>query len=228
MSETLAVESGIRRASSFATLRRVRRALAVVVAVALLCVLRISGWRFLGSALVAEGPLESADVVVVSNASPVADAFEAATLYRTGYAQEIVIPRYVPERHVDELHRLGITYLPQTELMEAVLEHSGVPSAAIRTLSDPVDGTEREVAAVAAFVTQQRPRSVLFVTARSHTARSAWLLRRTLPRGVEVIVRSPRDDLFDPGSWWQSRAQARELMTEYLRWGNTLLGDLWG
>jgi len=228
MSETLAVESGVGRALSFATPRRIRRALAVVVAGALLCMLRAPGLRILGSALVAEGPLASADVVVVSNASPVSDAFEAATLYRTGYAQEIVIPRFVPERRVDDLHRLGIPYLPQTELMEAVLERSGVPRAAIRTLPEPVDGTEREVAAVAAFVTQRRPGSLLFVTARSHTARSAWLLRRALPGGIAVIVRSPRDDVFDPGSWWQSRGQARELMVEYLRWGNTLLGDLWG
>jgi uncharacterized SAM-binding protein YcdF (DUF218 family) len=228
MSETLAVESGIGRVSSFATPRRLRRAVAVVVAVAVLWALRTPGLRILGSALVAEGPLASADVVVVSNASPVADAFEAATLYRTGYAQAIVIPRFTREHRVDDLHRLGIPYLPQTELMEAVLERSGVPSAAIRTLPARVDGTESEVAAVAAFVTQQQPRSVLFVTARSHTARSAWLLRRTLPRGTEIIVRSPSDDLFDPGSWWQSRGQTRELLVEYLRWGNTLLGDLWG
>jgi uncharacterized SAM-binding protein YcdF (DUF218 family) len=69
-----------------------------------------------------------------------------------------------------------------------------VPSAAIRTLPDRVDDTEREVAAVAAFVTQQWPRSVLFVTARSHTVRSAWLLRRTLTRGIEVIVPSRRSE----------------------------------
>ena len=228
MSKTLAVESGVGRAPSFATSRLVWSALAVVLALASLCVWRTPALRILGSALVAEGPLESADVVVVSNASPVADAFEAASLYRTGYAQEIIIPRFAPERRVDDLHRLGIPYLPQTELMEAVLEHSGVPSAAIRILPDRVDGTEREIRAVAEFVKQQRPRSVLFVTARSHTARSAWLLRRTLPAGIEVIVRSPRDDLFDPGSWWQSRGQAREVAVEYLRWGNTLLGDLWG
>jgi uncharacterized SAM-binding protein YcdF (DUF218 family) len=228
MSKTLAVESGVGRAPSFATSRRVRRALAAVVAVAVLCLLRTPCLRILGGALVAEGPLAPADVVVASNASPVADAFEAASLYRTGYAQEIIIPRFAPERRVDDLHRLGIPYLPQTELMEAVLEHSGVPSAAIRILPDHVDGTEREVAAVATFVTQERPRSVLFVTARSHTARSAWLLRRALPHGIGVIVRSPRDDVFDPGSWWQSRGQAREVAAEYLRWGNTLLGDLWG
>jgi len=227
MSETLAVEPGIRRVRSFATPRRLRAALVVVGAVALLCLGRSTVLGVLGSALVAEGPLTPADVAVVSNANPVSDAFEAALLYRTGYVQEIVVPRFVPERHVEDLHRLGIPYLPQTELVEAVLEHSGVPSAAIRMLPGRVDGTEKEVAAVASFVAERRPRSVLFVTARSHTARSTWLLRRALPRGTEVTVRSPRDDVFDPGSWWHSRREAREVMMEYLRWGNSLLGDLW-
>jgi hypothetical protein len=43
-----------------------------------------------------------------------------------------------------------------------------------------------------------------------------------------VLVRSPRTDRFAAGSWWSSREQSREVLTESLRWINSLLlGDLW-
>ena len=205
MSQVLAAERGTAPARSAAAPRRVRRALAVGVAVALLFLGWVPTLRAVGSALVSEDPLESADVLVVSSASAVGDAFEAATLYREGYAREILLPGATLERHVDDLHGLGIPYLPQTELVRAVLEHSGVPSTAIRTLPDRVDGTETEIAATAAFAAERRPHSLLFVIARSHTARAGWLLRHALPGEIKVIVHSPRDDIFDTASWWHSR-----------------------
>jgi uncharacterized SAM-binding protein YcdF (DUF218 family) len=180
-----------------------------------------------GGALVVEDPLAPADLLVVSMASPVAGAFEAARLYRDGYAPEIVLPGTVADPYRDDLRQLGIVYPAQTALEQAVLERSGVPPAAIRALSDPIDGTEAEVAAIAAFAETQHPRRLLIVTARSHSARTGWLLRRALPRTVEVIVRSPRDDEFEVASWWHFRWQAREVALEYLRWINALLGDLW-
>lgn len=184
--------------------------------------------RALGTALVAEDALAPADVVVVSNSRTAAAAFEAAALYRGGYAPRIFVPGTAVDPNLENLRSLGIPYLSSSELARAVLERSGVPAAAIEIGSGATDGTETEAAAIAAYVAGQPPRRLLVVAARSHTARMGWLLRRLLPAQSVVLMRSASDDRFQPDTWWQSRDEAREAMMECVRWINTLLGDLWG
>jgi len=181
-----------------------------------------------GRLLVSEDPLEPVDVIVVSAASAAADAIEAGRLYRDGYGTEILVPAWVPEPLVPTIRDLGIPYFASTELVTIILEHSGVPAAAVQVLPDVVDGTESEIAAVAAVSKLRRPASLLFITARDHTSRARWLLRRELSPATKVIVRAPRTDPFHAESWWQSRELTRGVLTEYLRWVNTLiLRDPW-
>jgi uncharacterized SAM-binding protein YcdF (DUF218 family) len=150
------------------------------------------------------------------------------SLYRRGMGTTVALPTVLVSPVDDEIRRLGVPYPSPTALAAAILEYGGVPKSAIDVVRDAVDGTDTEVAAVTAFVRQRMPRSVLFLTARSHTARARWLLRRQLPVQVQLTVRSPRSDGFAPDAWWQSRDQSRDVVLEYLRWVNSLvLGDLW-
>jgi uncharacterized SAM-binding protein YcdF (DUF218 family) len=179
--------------------------------------------------LVTEDALGPVDMIVVSNASARSGALEAARLYADGISAQLAIATWVSDAVDDEIRRLGVPLLSPTDLIESVLEHKGVPPEAIAVIPDPVDGTGPEITAVAVFARQRRPESLLFITARSHTARARWLLRHELPPGVRFAVRSPRTDAFSPESWWQSRDQSREVAVEYLRWANTLvLHDPWG
>jgi uncharacterized SAM-binding protein YcdF (DUF218 family) len=181
-----------------------------------------------GRMLIAEDPLRPAEMIVVSTADPAADALEAARLYRQGLSAAIVLPQWIAEPLDGELQRLQVPHLRTTELAMAVLVQSGVPRRAVRRLSTPVDGTLAEIAAVAAYVRAAQPHTVLFITARSHTARARWLLRRELPAQIQVIVRSPQSDLFAADTWWQTREYTREVAMEYLRWVNTfVLHDPW-
>lgn len=209
--------------------RLVKWLLAIVLALGVAALLL---WRpalrSLGGALIAEDDLAAADVLVVSSSSTVADAFEAAALYRRGYAPRVLVPGVSIDPHLQDLRSLGIPYLSSAELARAVLERSGVPGDAIEIGSDPIDGTETESVAIAAYVARQQPRRLLVVTARSHTARTHWLLRRLLPRDTVLIVRGAGDDPYAADTWWQSRSEARETLMECARWINTLLGDLWG
>lgn len=182
----------------------------------------------LGQLLVAEDSAEKSDVIVVSKADLVGDALEAARLYREGYGAEIVMPPWEPEQLASPIHDLGIPFLSEWELAAAILARSGVPDTAVHVLPGFVDGTDTEIAAVAGFIKERRPASLLFVTARSHTARARWLLHRALPPTTRLLVRAPRTDPFQADAWWRSREHTREVFTEYLRWFNTsILGDPW-
>ncbi len=182
-----------------------------------------------GGALTVEDPLQPVEVVVASLAAARADTLEVAKLYRDGIARRVVVARWQTETLDDEMRRLDVPWLPVTELAVAMLEKSGVPKAAIHVLPDPIDGLNTEVASVAAFVRRESPKSLLFVTARSHTRRARWLLERQLPADLALSVRAPAIDGFDPRAWWHSREAGREVAMEYLRWANTFgLHDLWG
>jgi uncharacterized SAM-binding protein YcdF (DUF218 family) len=178
--------------------------------------------------LVAEAPPVPAEVMVVSIASAKEAALEAAALYQQQISARIMLFTWASEATDNMVRQLGIAYPSPTELARMILEQSGVPANVIEVLPDLVDGTETEIAAVARFTRQRMPASLLFITARSHTARARWLLRRGVSSTSCLYVTSSRFDHFAVESWWQTRSQSRAVMSEYLRWGNTLLlGDAW-
>jgi uncharacterized SAM-binding protein YcdF (DUF218 family) len=104
-----------------------------------------------------------------------------------------------------------------------MLERSGVPSEAIRVLPGPIDGLNTEVAAIARYVHDERPASLLYVAPRDHTRRARWLFERLLPDGTKLLVHAPRTDPYHPDTWWHSREGGREVAMEYLRWANTFV-----
>ena len=99
---------------------------------------------------------------------------------------------------------------------------------AIEVRGEPVNGTGAENAELAALARERELGGVVYVTARSHSARARWMLGRALAPGTAVAVRAPREDSFDPAAWWRSRDDARELLAELGRWANVIvLRDAW-
>jgi uncharacterized SAM-binding protein YcdF (DUF218 family) len=177
--------------------------------------------------LVAEDPLAPVDVVVVSMTNGRASALEAAALHEAGTAPRVALLTWRTAALDAELVRRGVAPPDPTGLARQILERSGVPREAIAVVPGPVDGTNAEVAAIAAWARRERPASLLYVTARSHTARARRRLRDLLPE-VAVRVRSSRWDGFPVDGWWRRRGASREVMSEYLRWANTFVfGDRW-
>lgn len=181
-----------------------------------------------GTGLAVDDPLAPVEVIVTSIAAGRADALESARLYHQGIGPRIVLARWQAEPLDDEMRRLGVAWLPISELVVAMLEKSGVPAEAIQVLDGPIDGLNTEIIEVAEFAHREKPASLLFVTARSHSRRARWLLERLLPPGTTLLVRAPVGDPFRPDAWWHSRTGSREVAMEYLRWANTFgLRDLW-
>lgn len=181
----------------------------------------------IGALIVNEDPLTPADVIVVSNSLARATAFEAALLFKQHTSSHIVMTEWVHDPLVERTRELGIPYLDATAISRLILERSGVPVSAITVLPDRVDGTSAEISAIAAFARRRHPASLLMITARSHTARTKWLLERKLPK-IRVSVRGSRFDRFRADAWWRERDQTRETVTEYLRMANSVVfGDFW-
>ena len=169
------------------------------------------------------------ECIVVSNAAVRADAVAAAALYQDGVSRHLVLPAWQVDPLDREIQELGVPLLSPTDLALAILVKKGVPRDAVEILRDPVDGLNAEIAAIGRFAAARRPKSLMFLTARSHSRRARWLLERVLPAGTTIVVRSSASDAFDPRTWWHSRAGGREVAMEYLRWLNTfVLHDRWG
>ncbi len=182
----------------------------------------------LGTPLATEDPPVPVDVIVVSTASARADTLAAAAFYHEGLSPKIVLPFWQLNAVDREVAALGVPWLPPTELAAAILARKGVPREAVEVLPDPVDGLNAEIASVGRFAHARRPRSIMFITARSHSRRARWLLERSVPPGTTIVLRSSPADSFDPRTWWHSRDGSRQLAMEYLRWLNTfVLSDRW-
>jgi uncharacterized SAM-binding protein YcdF (DUF218 family) len=192
------------------------------------------GFRFallqaVGEALTRESELASVDVLVVSVAAGPAGALEAVDIYRRRSVRRIVMATWPGGPADDAVRDLGVPLLRPGEVAREVLLRGGVAPEAITVLPHVVNGTGAEVPVIASFVRDGGVTSLLYLTARSHTARAWWLLRRVLPPTVELLVRSPSRDVFEPGGWWQDRESTREVVTEVLHWaGEVVVPDPWG
>lgn len=209
--------------------RRIRLALATAaLAAAVAWIARAPLLAALGGAVVAEDEPMHADVAVASLADARVTAFEAARLWRDGWVRRVVVFTWWDSKLDRTLRELGVPVLTPGEASVAILERLGVPADAIEVRDDPVNGTGAEITALAALARERGLRGVVYVTARSHSARARWMLGRALDPGTALAVRTPREDAFDPGNWWRTRDDVREMLAEIGRWANVLLlRDAW-
>ena len=181
----------------------------------------------LGWLLVEETPRAPADLVAVfDNGVPAAAA--AAGLLVEGYAPRILLFKTPPAADEKLLARLRISVPNSHELAILVMHRLGVTSEAI--VVEPITEPDTNVAvqATARYARTHNANRVIVITYRSHTRRTAFLLRQALGRSAVVIVRASPDDPFRPEGWWQDRRNSREFTMESIRWINSaLFGDLW-
>ncbi len=165
-------------------------------------------------------------MAIFDNEVPAAAA--AAALLAKGYAPRILLFKAPPAADEKLLDRLSIPVPNRHELAVLVLRRLGVASEAIVVEPVPEVDTNVAVQATARYAHSHDATRVIVITYRSHTRRTALLLRRALGQSAVVIVRASPDDPFHPEGWWRDRRNSREFLMESLRWVNSLLlGDLW-
>ena len=178
--------------------------------------------------LIEEGAWASADLVALLSENQASAAALAADAVRGGYVKRVLVLAGDPRPDDDLLRELGIPVLPPHEIATLVLLKLGVQREEIVVERLPRFGTNAAIRTAARYAKAHGAKRVIVIAPRSHTRRAAILMRRALGKNAVVIARASPHDGFEPRGWWRDRDQAREVMSEGLRWLNSLvLGDLW-
>jgi uncharacterized SAM-binding protein YcdF (DUF218 family) len=124
---------------------------------------------------------------VFDNEVPAAAA--AAALLTEGYAPRILLFKAPPAADEQLLDRLRIPVSTRHELATLVMRRLGVSSEAI--VVEPITEVDTNIAvqATARYARTHDVTRVIVITYRSHTRRTAFLLRHALGPSAVVIVR---------------------------------------
>jgi uncharacterized SAM-binding protein YcdF (DUF218 family) len=170
--------------------------------------------RSMGSWLVRQDTLSSADAIVVLSGSMPFRAEEAAKVFAEGGAGEIWVSQ--PESPATELQKMGIHFIGEEEYNREILIKRGVPEASIHIFPNPVVNTEQEVGEIASEMKRSGVTKVIIVTSAPHTRRVKALWNRLVGAKPEAIVRAAFEDPYDANHWWRNTHDALTVIREIL------------
>jgi uncharacterized SAM-binding protein YcdF (DUF218 family) len=169
----------------------------------------------LGAWLVVEDPLAHARAVVVLGGQVPFRPMEAAAIYLQGWAPEVWITRARQDAEQAAWRELKIEAPTEEVYSRAVLEKLGVPPAAIRVLSQPVENTAEEVRVIARELEQVGGGEVILVTSKPHSRRVRATWRALIGHSPHAIVRYATADPYDPHRWWRQTGDALAVSREF-------------
>jgi uncharacterized SAM-binding protein YcdF (DUF218 family) len=168
------------------------------------------GLSYAGEWLSAADRPQHADAIVVLGGG-YARPFQAADLYRHGFAPRIYVS--VPVR--EEQHRLldeaGVAFPREEEVVRQVLLRKGVPASAIEYLGKGSISTAAEAQAARAVFGTGAPR-LLVVTSPYHVRRARMTFSGALPAADIRMIATSYDPL--PLAWWKDQNAARNVLLE--------------
>lgn len=168
-----------------------------------------------GSYLIVEDPLETADAIKVMAGDFPSVILEAVDLYNGGYGKWIVLAPETRPAAWDELERRGVDMPYSAERNVYAARALGVPEDAILVLGPPVQTTRQELGNLRGPLEERGIRSMIIVAIKTHTRRCRLIARELLEPHVRVIVRSSRYNDYDPSLWIRDRFFFKEAFVEY-------------
>lgn len=177
----------------------------------------------LGKWLIIADPLEPAGAIVVFGGGVPFRAIQAAGIYHKGFAPVVWLTQAALHEDDIALSRLSINRKPEYIYSKDVLEHLGVPSAAIQTLPTPVVNTADEVRCVAQAAAAAHFSKIILVTSKYHTRRVRILWHMFGAGNIVAILRYDNDPS-DPQHWWRRTNDAMSVSRELFGIANALTG----
>jgi uncharacterized SAM-binding protein YcdF (DUF218 family) len=168
----------------------------------------------LGAWLIVEDQLSPARAVVALGGQVPFRPMEAATIYRQGWAPEVWITRGGRDAEQAALRELKVEVPTEDVYSRAVLERLGVPTTAIRVLSEPAVNTADEVRVIARELQRVGGGSVILVTSKPHSRRVRATWRALIGDSPHAIVRYATADPYDARRWWRQTGDALAVSRE--------------
>jgi hypothetical protein len=177
--------------------------------------------RAMGRFPVATDQLQHADVIVLSVDSDGAGVLEATDLVHEHVADHVALFADPPDAVDREFLRRGVSRHNAAAVSVRQLHELGID--AVEVIPRTVAGTDDESRDLAAWCSEHRYSSVLFVSTIDHSRRTARILARGMRgRGLKLSVHASRYSDFDPDAWWKSRTGVRTEIIE----SEKLLADI--
>jgi uncharacterized SAM-binding protein YcdF (DUF218 family) len=168
----------------------------------------------IAEAWVIHDPLSQADAIIVLGGGVQTRPFEAARLFRSGYAPKILVA--APERRPSD--NLGITE-GDIDLTKQILLTQGVPDSAIITFGNEVSSTYEEALALREWVRQTGAKKMIIVSDPFHTRRVRWLFRKELATtGAQILTGIAAPLKYTMSNWWQTEQGLIEFQNELIKY----------
>ncbi|ABI68055.1 YdcF family protein [Syntrophomonas wolfei] len=203
---------------------------ALFICIILLALLAVF-FRYAGVGIVSSDSPEKADFIIVLMGSGPDRILGAVELYEKGYAPYIMmVENWQPGYEL--LESRGVELPRDAELAASVGVQLGIPEEAFIILPGDARSTQDEALIVTQYLKEQQAGvdMVLLVSSKFHSKRAAkifcWALADS---GQDVKVLScptPYDD-FNAAAWWQSREDAKRVVSEYVKLVNFYVVDRW-
>ena len=181
-----------------------------------------------GDILVEEQKPVRSDLIVVLMGSGPDRMLYAVDLYKKDYAGKILMVENWQSGY-ERLKALNVSIPRDAEIATMVGVQLGVPKHAFVILPGNAHSTQDESGIIKDYL-QKNPEinSLILVTSKFHSARAANIFNwemAGLDRSVKITSCPTPYDNFNPGAWWRSREDAKQVIMEYAKWTNFYLLD---
>ena len=137
--------------------------------------------------------------------------FQAADLYRQGFARRIYVSVPAREDQYRLLDEAGVAFPRAEEVVRQVRLKKGVPASAIEYFGKDSISTAAEAQAARALFGKGAPR-LLIVTSPYHLRRARMTFSDALPAADIRVIATGYDPL--PQAWWKDQSAARNVLLE--------------
>ncbi len=199
--------------------RRLRNYLACAITV--IAVAAATMWYFRGQLLagianawIVRDPLSHADAIVVLGGGMQTRPFEAARLYRDGYAPQVLVASPEPK----PTDKMGLT-VDDTEVTKRILSMQGMPDSAIAEFGNEVSSTYEEAVALRDWVRKRGAKKIIIVSDAFHSRRVRWLFQKEIrPAGAEILTAIAPPLKYTVSEWWRTEQGLIEFQNELIKY----------
>jgi uncharacterized SAM-binding protein YcdF (DUF218 family) len=188
---------------------------AILFAILLIYLFRISILTKMGHFLTVDDPLEPVNIIFVLTGDVDTRPFHAVKIFNQGFAPKIVISQVESTPSVE----LGI-YPSSTDAAINVMKKLGVNDSSIVVLETPggVTSTRDEALALLKYVQENSVKSLIIVTTAFHGRRTQWTFNRVLgSMPAKFLVSTGAHLNFDETNWWKHEDGFLMFFDEYLK-----------